>query len=378
MAVTKRKIEKLGVETSLLGFGCMRFPTKDGKIDEERAEKMLDRAYEAGVNYFDTAWPYHNGESEPFVGRVMKKYPRESFMFATKMPPWAVNSLDDAKNIFKTQLEHLQSDYVDFYLLHAMGKDSWNKMKDLGVVELLEGYKKEGKIKNLGFSFHDGYAVFEEIINYKDWDFCQIQLNYMDTEDGPGLKGYELAEKLNVPIVIMEPVKGGSLANLPEEVVNPFVKLAKDSTNASWALKWVASFPNVKVVLSGMTEENQLEDNLKTFTDFVPLNEEGKKAVETVAASIRARVRNGCTGCRYCMPCPAGVDIPGNFAMWNFASMYNNKGHVNWVLNNQLKDGKTRADNCIKCGKCEKACPQHLKIRDDLEQVAKLIAECIG
>ncbi|MCQ2578278.1 MAG: aldo/keto reductase [Treponema sp.] len=376
MAVTKRKIEKLGVDASLLGFGCMRFPTKDGKIDEERAEKMLDKAYEAGVNYFDTAWPYHGGTSEPFVGRVMKKYPRESFMFATKLPPWEIKTLEDAERIFKTQLEHLQSDYVDFYLMHAMGKDTWDRMRDLGVVELLEKYKKEGKIKYLGFSFHDAYPVFEEIINYRDWDFCQIQLNYMDVNEQAGMKGYELAEKLNVPIVIMEPVKGGSLANLPSEVVDPFVKLAKDASNASWALKWVASLPNVKVVLSGMSDEAQLEDNLKTFTGFVPFGEAENNAVKEVADAIRARVKNGCTGCRYCMPCPAGVDIPANFAMWNFSSMYNNKGHVTWVLNNQLKDGKTRADNCIKCGKCEKACPQQLKIRDDLEQVAKLIAEC--
>lgn len=376
MAVTKRKIEKLGVDASLLGFGCMRFPTKDGKIDEERAEKMLDKAYEAGVNYFDTAWPYHGGTSEPFVGRVMKKYPRESFMFATKLPPWEIKTLEDAERIFKTQLEHLQSDYVDFYLMHAMGKDTWDRMRDLGVVELLEKYKKEGKIKYLGFSFHDAYPVFEEIIKYCDWDFCQIQLNYMDVNEQAGMKGYELAEKLNVPIVIMEPVKGGSLANLPSEVVDPFVKLAKDASNASWALKWVASLSNVKVVLSGMSDEAQLEDNLKTFTGFVPFGEAENNAVKEVADAIRARVKNGCTGCRYCMPCPAGVDIPANFAMWNFSSMYNNKGHVTWVLNNQLKDGKTRADNCIKCGKCEKACPQQLKIRDDLEQVAKLIAEC--
>lgn len=375
MAVTKRKIEKLGIDTSLLGFGCMRFPIKDGKIDQKRAEKMLDQAYEAGVNYFDTAWPYHGGESEPFVGRVMKKYPRESFMFATKLPHWEINTIEDAERIFKTQLEHLQTDYVDFYLLHAMGKDSWTKMRDLGVVELLEGYKKEGKIKNLGFSFHDSYAVFEEIINYRDWDFCQLQLNYMDTNEQAGMKGYELAEKLGVPVVIMEPVKGGSLANLPSEVVNPFVKLAKDASNASWALKWVASLPNVKVVLSGMSDEAQLEDNLKTFTDFVPFGDAENNAVKEVAEAIRARVKNGCTGCRYCMPCPAGVDIPANFAMWNFASMYNNKGHVTWVLNNQLK-GKARAENCVKCGKCEEACPQKLKIRDDLEQVAKLIAEC--
>lgn len=209
----KRKMEKLGIETSLLGFGCMRFPTTpEGGIEEKEAERMLDRAISAGVNYIDTAYPYHDGESEPFVGRALKKYDRSSFYLATKLPMWAVNSLDDAKRIFAEQLERLQVEYVDFYLLHALDKSKWDKAKELGIVEYCENLKKEGKIRYLGFSFHDSYDVFEEIITARAWDFCQIQYNYMDTQEQAGDKGYALSEKLGVPMVIMEPIKGGSLA----------------------------------------------------------------------------------------------------------------------------------------------------------------------
>ena len=209
----KRKMEKLGIETSLLGFGCMRFPKRaDGEIDEEQAQKMLDRALEAGVNYIDTAYPYHDGKSEPFVGRALKKHDRSSYYLATKLPVWLVNSVEDAERIFAQQLERLQTDYIDFYLLHAMNKGMWDKMLKLGVVDFCQRLKDEGKIRYLGFSFHDSYEVFEEMIGAHDWDFCQIQLNYMDAEEQAGMKGYLLTEQKQIPLVIMEPVKGGSLA----------------------------------------------------------------------------------------------------------------------------------------------------------------------
>ena len=370
MSITKNNVEKLGVDLSLLGFGCMRFPTLDGKINEPVAEKMLDEAYARGVNYFDTAYPYHDGASEPFVGRVLSKYPRESYYLATKLPCWEVSTLDDAKRIFEIQRSRIDKNYIDFYLIHALNKNSWAKMRDLGVVEYLEEMKNEGKIKYLGFSFHDGYEVFEDIINYIDWDFCQIQLNYMDTDEQAGMKGYALAEQKNVPLVIMEPIKGGLLANLPEDVVSPFNKINSTCSVASWALRWVASLPNVKVVLSGMSSEAQLEDNLNTFDGFNELSSEEGAAVEEVAALLRSKVNNGCTGCRYCMPCPAGVNIPGNFAIWNRYGIYENKGDAMWQWNHEIADNE-KAANCIKCGKCEAACPQKLNIRNDLECVQK-------
>lgn len=366
--VTKRKIDKLGIETSLLGFGCMRFPTIDGKIDEERSERLLDEAYARGVNYFDTAYPYHGRESEPFVGRVLDKYPRDSYYLATKLPCWDVKTLDDAKRLFDFQLERLHKDYVDFYLLHALGRDRWRNMVKLGVVDYCEELKRQGKIKYLGFSFHDSYEAFEEIATYKDWDFCQIQLNYMDTDEQAGLKGYELTEKLGIPLVIMEPVKGGSLANLPDEITDQFRKLAPEASTASWALRWVASLTNVKVVLSGMSDEEQVSDNLNTFTDFKALSDEEQTVVKNVSDKLRSRVNNGCTGCNYCMPCPAGVNIPYNFKIWNTFGIYANEGSTRWKWSNDI-DEKEKAFNCIKCGKCEKSCPQKLPIRRHLEQL---------
>lgn len=196
----KRKMENLGIETSLLGFGCMRFPTDgEGKIDREQAKAMLEKALAAGVNYIDTAWPYHGGESELFVGEVLREHPRDSFYLATKLPLWDVKSLADVDRIFNRQLEKLQTDYIDFYLMHAVNRDRWREMLEMGVVERLEQLKAEGKIRHLGFSFHDSYEAFEEILCYRDWDFCQIQLNYMDTEEQAGLKGYALAEKKVCP-----------------------------------------------------------------------------------------------------------------------------------------------------------------------------------
>ena len=370
----KRAMEKLGIETSLLGFGCMRFPMMaDGKIDEAEAERMLDQAYAAGVNYYDTAYPYHNGESERVVGRVMKKYDRSSFFLATKLPCWLIKNTDDIERIFKEQLEKLQTDYIDFYLMHALNKDSFQKMVDIGCVEKLEQLKAEGKIRYLGFSFHDKYEAFERIINYRDWDFCQIQLNYMDAGEREefqqaGMKGYHLTEEKNIPLIIMEPVRGGSLAAFPEDITEVFHGLNPDASIASYALRWVGSLPNVKVILSGMSTMEQLTDNLKTFDKFEPLSEKETETIDKVVAMINSRMQNGCTACRYCMPCPAGVAIPRNFRIWNLYHMYGNYNAVKWDWEDGLGE-EHKAKNCIKCGKCEKACPQKLSIRADLERV---------
>ena len=365
----KRKLEKLGIETSLLGFGCMRFPvTAEGKINEPEAEKMLDKAISAGVNYFDTAYPYHGGESELFVGKAMKKYDRSSFFLATKLPLWMVNSLEDAKRVFQEQLNKLQTDYREFYLLHGLGKNRFDDMVKLGVVDWMEELKAQGKIRYMGFSFHDRYESFEYIINYRDWDFCQIQLNYMDAEEQAGLRGYQLAEKKGVPLVIMEPVKGGSLAAFAGDITDRFRSLDPEASIASFALRWVGSLPGVKVILSGMSSMEQVEDNLKTFEEFRPLSEKETQGINDIVALIRSRVKNGCTGCRYCMPCPAGVDIPGNFRVWNTYHMYQNYNVVkrNWEMD--MGESK-QAKCCVKCGKCEAACPQKLSIRQDLELV---------
>ena len=365
----KRKMEKLGIETSLLGFGCMRFPvTAEGKIDRPEAEKMLDKAIAAGVNYIDTAYPYHNGESELFVGEALKKYDRNSFYLATKLPCWKVEKLEDVEEIVTEQLTKLQTDYIDFYLLHALDKGRFDKMAELGVLEKLDELRAAGKIKYIGFSFHDSYEAFEYILNYREWDFCQIQLNYMDANIQAGMKGYYLAEQKRVPMVIMEPIKGGSLAAFAEDITGMFKELKPEASVASFALRWVGTLPNIKVVLSGMSTMEQVEDNLKTFGNFEPLSQKESDTIDEIVKLINSRVQNGCTGCRYCMPCPAGVDIPGNFSVWNTYHMYQNYNMVKGRWERGLGEEK-QAKNCIKCGKCEAACPQKLNIRQDLEKV---------
>ena len=364
------KIDKLNVNPSLLGFGCMRFPKKeDGTIDEVEAERMLDHAIESGVTYIDTAYPYHDGESEPFVGRVLKKYKREDFYLATKLPMFKIDSLEQAKEIFEEQMKRLDVDYVDFYLLHALNKDTWKKVIDLNIIPYCEELKKQGRIKNFGFSFHDDYEMFREIITYKQWDFCQIQYNYMDRDVQAGDRGYALAEKMGVPMIVMEPVKGGTLANLPKEAEDVFRAADPDATCASWALRWVGSRPNVKVILSGMSSPEQVEDNLRSFSPFVPLDEEEEQVVSQAAQAIRSRIKNSCTACRYCMPCPAGVDIPGNFAIWNEGSMYDIEEKARKAFREKQEAG-AGAQACIKCGNCDLVCPQGIHIRKDLETLA--------
>ncbi|MBP5607475.1 MAG: aldo/keto reductase [Lachnospiraceae bacterium] len=374
----KRRFEKLGIDVSLLGFGCMRFPTReDGKIDRELAQKMLDKAIASGVNYIDTAYPYHGGESELFVGEALKKYDRDSFYLATKLPVWFVNTVEDVDKYFNEQLEKLQTDHFDFYLMHAMNKDSWKKQRDLGTVKRLEELKAEGKIRFLGFSFHDDYDTFEEIIKYRDWDFCQIQLNYMDIDEQAGMKGYKLAEELGIPLTIMEPIKGGSLASFSDDIMDVFNGVRPGKSAASFALRYVASLPDILTVLSGMSSMEQVEDNLATFTDFVPMEEKEYQAIDKIKDIMNSRIQNGCTGCRYCMPCPFGVDIPGNFSVWNRYHMYQNYGVVKGQWEGMGRDGK-QAISCKECGKCEKACPQHLSIREDLKRVRADLEKAAG
>lgn len=366
----KRTMEKLKISPSLLGFGCMRFPvTAEGNIDEVRAERMLDRAYEAGVTYFDTAYPYHEGASEPFVGRVLDKYPRDSYFLATKLPVWLLEKEEDVLRIFEEQLQRLNKDYVDFYLLHALDAETWEKVEKFKIVEICERLQKEGKIRYLGFSFHDDYQVFEKIITSRNWDFCQIQYNYMDTKEQAGDRGYELAKKLEIPLIIMEPVRGGNLADFSEDINGRFHELNPEASVASYALRWVADHDNVKVVLSGMSTEEQLEDNLKTFDRFEPLSRQEQQTITEVVHTLKSRVKNGCTGCGYCMPCPAGVNIPKNFKLWNQYHVYQKYGMIRNKWENM--EDKERPLSCVGCGKCESVCPQQLSIREDLKQVQK-------
>lgn len=356
---------------SLLGFGCMRFPTDgEGRIDQDQAQHMLEAAMRSGVNYIDTAYPYHNGESEPFVGRVLAGYPRDSYFLATKLPVWKADTVQEAQAVFQEQLDRLQVGYIDYYLLHALNRERWDKVVGTGIISWAEGLKREGKIRHLGFSFHDDYEVFREILTYRQWDFAQIQYNYMDRDIQAGDRGYELAVKMGIPLIAMEPVKGGTLANPPLEAGAVFSEADSLASPASWAMRWVGSHQNIKVILSGMSTLSQVEDNLKTFAPFRPLDEEEDKVVEQASQAIRRRIKNSCTACRYCMPCPSGVDIPGNFAIWNEGSMYDIEDKARKAFHEKEEEGQGAA-LCIRCGKCERVCPQGIHIRDDLEMLVR-------
>lgn len=356
---------------SILGFGMMRLPQKeDGSIDSELVEKMVDYAYANGVNYFDTAQVYFNDLSEIETGRCLSKYPRDSYYVTDKLSIWVINSLEEVDRFFNAQLEKLRVDYIDYYLLHSLNKDYWKKILDMGALDYIVDKYEKGIIKNLGFSFHDDYETFEKIITYRKWDFCQIQYNYLDNEIQAGDRGYALAEKLGVPMVIMEPNKGGILCRLPDDVVSDFTALDSEASQASWALRWVWSHPNCKVVLSGMSNMDQVIDNVNTANSFQPLSEQESEAVQKVRQAILDNQRIGCTGCAYCMPCPGGVDIPRNFRLWNTGALTGNASDE-W----KRYGGKGDATNCLQCGHCESVCPQHLSIIEGLQRLHKEITD---
>lgn len=366
-----REMKNTGIKPSLLGFGCMRFPLlENGKIDRIKAEEMMDVAIKAGVTYIDTAYPYHEQESELFVGEVLKKYPRDSFYLATKCSLWYIETHEDAIKMFENQLNRLQVEYFDFYLIHSLSRDLWDKALKLGVLDYLIEMKKAGKIRQLGFSFHDEFPVFEEILRYHNWDFCQIQLNYIDTDIQAGMKGVHLAEELGIPLVIMEPIKGGTLARLSDDMEAKFKQAHPEWSISSWALRWVASLDNVKVILSGMSTMGHVTDNLNTFNNFEKLNLDEQTIVKEVADMIHSRKKNGCTGCNYCMPCPFGVNIPRNFRIWNDLGVF---GDVNKAKKRYFTHcpPEQRSDMCTWCGACEPLCPQSISIREDLKKMTE-------
>ena len=368
-----REFGKTGLKVSALGFGTMRLPLlEDGvTVDEKEAVRIIRHAIDSGVNYVDTAYPYHQGTSEIVVGKALGDGYRDKVFLADKSPIWKLEKESEFDSILEEQLQKLQTDHIDFYLLHALNKERFEKIKNFHLIDHMLEARKAGKIRYLGFSFHDDLEVFKQIVDYTDqWDFCQIQYNYIDTQVQAGDKGYELAAKMGVPMVIMEPVKGGRLANLPEEAKEALNEADPDRSAASWALRWVGSHENVKVILSGMSSMEQLEDNLETFGKFQPLTEAEEEAVEKAADLIRSRVKNGCTSCRYCMPCPFGVNIPEMFSIWNNCAMFDEEEKAKKAYAEQ-KVQDASADLCKKCGACEKACPQGLSIRADLEKVAK-------
>ncbi len=367
----KRQFDRLDSKLSRLAFGCMRLPkTSEGKIDYPAAQEMVDYAMAHGLNYFDTAYVYHDQDSENFVGQALKKYDRSSFYVATKLPLWLCETKEDMERIFNEHLERLQMDYIDFYLLHSTNRGVYPKWEKLGAYEFMEQKKKEGKIRNIGFSFHADKELLEEILSSHHWDFCQLQINYLDWHNGDAKELYELTVKHDVPVMVMEPVRGGYLSSFAPAVEAPMKAYNPDLSVSAWALRWVASLPNVAIVLSGMSDMQQMQDNVATFTNFKPMNDEEYKVIDTVLSELDKIKPIPCTGCRYCMDCTNGVDIPAAFAAYNDYKKTENKQLILSRYFNANNESKL-ASHCIACGACTPQCPQHINIPEELARVTK-------
>lgn len=371
--VTRKIYPKTQEEVSLLGFGCMRFPVIDGddsRIDYEKSLEMIDFAYKNGVNYFDTAYGYHGGESEKFVGVALKKYERESFFLASKMPPWFVKEESDLERIFNEQLERCQVDYFDFYLEHSLNEENYNKLESFNTYEFLMNKKKEGKIRNLGFSFHGSLECLERIVSDHEWDFVQLQYNYLDTEISNTKKEYEIIKKHNLPLIVMEPVRGGALANLCEDA-NAILKSARpEESIASWAIRFAASNDSILTVLSGMSDENQVADNIRTMTDFEKITENDEEALNKAVKIFKDYFTIPCTKCRYCTKdCPQGIDIPEMLNIWG---RYKLEKRADDYKNRYNKVEGAKANDCISCRLCESYCPQNISIADIMNSMKEL------
>ena len=369
----QREYKNSGKMISLLGMGCMRLPKKSAEsqdVDYEKAQEIIDYAYAHGINYYDTAYIYHGGDSERFLGEAMKKYPRESFYLADKMPIWACETKEDVAKIFEDQLAKCQTEYFDFYLMHSIQESNWQKYVDFGVYDYLKEQKEKGRIRQLGFSFHDSPAMMKTVLDTYEFDFAQIQCNYVDWDGNQDAKGqYELLTERGLPVIVMEPVRGGALAN-PGEAVESMLKAARPNESvASWAIRFNVSKPNMMVVLSGMSTMEQVIDNVKTVTDFEPLTAEEEILVAKAGETYRNKDLVPCTGCRYCMDCPFGVDIPKNFEIFN--AFVNSEDRAAFVAAMDALDEEQRATNCQACGNCQTHCPQIIPIPDKLAIIAE-------
>ena len=367
-------IPALGKEISRLGYGGMRFPKNGDEVDMDAAVQLLRKAYEMGINYFDTAMVYHKGESEKIFGKAFEPYPRDSYLIADKMSIWLCSDEEDMKARFYNQLKTLKTEYIDFYLVHSLNRNHYKKVKDLHCVEFLQQMKQEGKIKHLGFSFHDTYQVFTQILNDYTWDFVQIQLNYLDWHNQGAEQLYRELERRNLPVMVMEPVRGGYLATIDSERAKPFLELEPQRSIASWAIRWVESLPQVAVVLSGMSDLQQLEDNVATMTHFEPMNEQELAAIDRVVEEIRKVNEIPCTGCRYCMDCPMGVDIPEIFSIYSQYKIFGKEKAFVQDYEEVVEHGNG-AEHCVRCMACTTKCPQMIAIPDKLEMIAKLYAQ---
>jgi len=375
-----RTFGRLDWKPSALGFGAMRLPVIDddpGQIDEPEATRMIRYAIDHGVNYVDTAYPYHRETSEAFLGQVLQDGYRERIKLATKLPCWKIEEPADFDRYLNEQLERLQTNHIDFYLLHALNAKTWLKVRDLGVLHWAEGAIADGRIGHLGFSFHDEYEVFQEIVDASDlWLFCQIQFNYMDIEYQAGTKGLKYAASKGLAVVAMEPIRGGRLAkNIPPIIQEIWDSVPIERTPADFALQWVWNHPEISLLLSGMSTMKQVEENVESASRSGP----GTLTKEELA--LYARVRGEyqrlcpipCTDCKYCLPCPSGVNIPRVFEIYNDLMMYGDENRAQMVYSSLAED--QRANLCIECGECLEKCPQHIEIPDLLAKAHETLCK---
>lgn len=370
-----RNYGKTNEKVSLLGFGLMRLPLLDGKIDRKKSSELLDYAISRGVNYLDTAYPYHSGGSEEFLGEYLKSHNiRDNVFIATKLPSFLIKTKEDMEKYFNEQMEKLQLDYVDFYLVHALNKEYFENVKALGVFEFLDSLKAQGKIKHVGFSFHDKLEVFKEIVDSYPWEFCQIQYNILDTNYQAGEEGLRYATDRGLGLAVMEPLRGGKLAsNVPKDIKDLWDSADIKRTPAQWAFKYLWNNERVNVVLSGMNDFEQIKDNIDTAetTEANSLSKAETELIEKVKEKYISKIKVNCTACRYCMPCPVGVNIPKAFDYLNNASLFDDLSTYKDNYIKSLKDNESPT-NCIKCGKCENICPQHIEIRKALEETVSV------
>ena len=359
--------DKYGNEISQLGYGCMRFSRKGAGVDLEKTEKELMRAFKAGVNYYDTAYIYPG--SEAALGEIVKKNGiREQIHIATKLPQYLISSTAQIEKYFQEQLTRLQTDYVDYYLMHMLTDiAAWHKLKDLGILSWIEEKKASGAIRNLGFSFHGDTEMFLAILNDYDWDFCQIQYNYLDEHSQAGRRGLETAYEKGIPVIIMEPLRGGKLVNmLPEKAKQRIAEDPHQWSAAEWALRWLWDQPGVTCILSGMNSDEMVEENCRIASEATAgsFTDAEQETIDTLRSLLKENVKIGCTGCRYCMPCPKGVDIPGLFQCYNKIYIENlSEARAEFAQVIGLRKDPAFADQCVECGKCESHCPQHIEIR---------------
>lgn len=369
------RTDKKGNKISILGYGCMRFTQNAGKIDIEKAEREIMEAYNSGVNYYDTAYVYPG--SEATLGEILEKNKiRDKVYIATKLPHYLIKKSESMEKFFQEELKRLRTDHVDYYLMHMLTDvKTWERLKKLGILEWLEEKKQKGQIKQVGFSYHGNSEMFCELIDAYDWDFCQIQYNYLDENSQAGRKGLNYVASKNIPVIIMEPLRGGKLVNqLSQNAKKIFEEYETKRSPAEWAFRWLWNQPEVTCVLSGMNSIEMVKENVRTASEVQigEFKEKENELIEKVIKEIKSKEKVGCTGCRYCMPCPKGVDIPGTFSAYN--TIYS-EGKVSaltqYFMCTAMRKDPSSASNCIECGKCEQHCPQHIEIRKELKNARK-------